>query len=445
MSYRLPLLLPGYRQPGFRCQILRNRNSEHGGRWSYQAIGQPVGGPRLPCKKKDNSWRFCVDYRRVNAVTRKDSYPLDYISGSKWFSSLAFLGHVLSAGGVATDPAKITAVRDWPPPTNISDLQSFLDLASYYRRYVRNFAIIARPLHCLTDCGQPYVWDYPCAQAFNALQTALIMAPVLAYPDANRPFILDTDASNVGVGAVLSQPSDSREQVIAYYSHALNKTERNYCVTRRELLTVIAILWHFRPYLHGTRFFVRTNHTSLTRLLNFKNPEGQVARWLESLQGYDFELRHLWAYRTARQESSRCTPASLMFGRELRTPVDLVFGPPPEPEVEGGPEIDYLRQLQERLQVAHDFTRQAQAGSGVKQKRAYDTRCRGQAFAPEVVYQVRMPGRGREVVLHQDRLAPYQPLAQAAAEAAGESPRPLSPRDSLSAPGGGRRRTPRHR
>ncbi|KAJ8418859.1 hypothetical protein AAFF_G00003580 [Aldrovandia affinis] len=105
----------------------------------------------------------------------------------------AFLGHMVSDGGVATDPAKITAGR--PPPT-----------------YVRNFATIARPLHRLTDRGQPYVWDDPCAQAFNALQTALIMAPVLAYPDANRPFVLDTEASNVGVGAVLSQPSDSGEQ-----------------------------------------------------------------------------------------------------------------------------------------------------------------------------------------------------------------------------------------
>ncbi|KAJ8386845.1 hypothetical protein AAFF_G00166400 [Aldrovandia affinis] len=124
-----------------------------------------------------------------------------------------FLGHVVSADGVATDPAKIAAVRDWPPPTNISDLQSFLGLASYYRRYVQDFATIARPLHHLTDRGQPYVWDDPCAQAFNVLQTALITAPVLACPDTNRPFILDTDASNVGVGAVLSQPIDSGEQV----------------------------------------------------------------------------------------------------------------------------------------------------------------------------------------------------------------------------------------
>ncbi|KAJ8394496.1 hypothetical protein AAFF_G00045060 [Aldrovandia affinis] len=157
----------------------------------------------LKKKKKDDSWRFCVDYRCLNVVTRKDSYPLPCIDDA--------LDHIsVSADGVATDPAKIAAVRDWPPPTNVSDQRSFLDLASYYRRYVQDFATIARPLHRLTDRGQPYVWDDPCAQAFNVLQTALITAPVLAYPDANRPFILDTDASNVGIGAVLSQQSDSR-------------------------------------------------------------------------------------------------------------------------------------------------------------------------------------------------------------------------------------------
>ncbi|KAJ8414148.1 hypothetical protein AAFF_G00067460 [Aldrovandia affinis] len=155
---------------------------------------------------------------------------------------------------------------------------------------MQDFATIARPLHHLTDRGQPYVWDDPCAQAFKVLQTALIMAPVLAYPDANQPFILDTDASNVGVGAVLSQQSDNGEHVIAYYSRALNKVEQNYCVTRRKLLAVIAALLHFWAYLHGVRFLVRTDHASLTWLL--KNPQEQVVCWLETLQGHDFELRH---------------------------------------------------------------------------------------------------------------------------------------------------------
>ena len=159
----------------------------------------------------------------------------------------------------------------------------------------------------------------------------------------------------------------------------------------------------------------------------------------------------LWSYRTAVQESSHCTPAALMFGRELRTPVDLVFGSPPEPEIAGGAAMDYFRRLRDRLLVVHDYTRQAQAASGVRQKRGYDTRCRGRAFTPgdrvwvycpvrkrgvcpklrshwqgpgeildrvsEVVYRLRMPGaRGRVVVLHQDRLSPYRPLAPVVAD-----------------------------
>ncbi|KAK2899936.1 hypothetical protein Q8A73_013065 [Channa argus] len=164
----------------------------------------------------------------------------------------------------------------------------------------------------------------------------------------------------------------------------------------------------------------------------------------------------LWAYRTAVQESSQCTPATLMFGRELRTPVDLVFGPPPEPEITGGPELDYLRRLKERLSVVHQLARESQGDAGARQKRAYDGRCHGHPFSvgdnvwvycpvrkrglspkltshwkgpgeildriSEVVYRVRMPGRRRRVVLHRDRLAPYHPLA----------PNPVTePEDSL--------------
>ncbi|KAJ8356690.1 hypothetical protein SKAU_G00194840 [Synaphobranchus kaupii] len=130
------------------------------------------------------------------------------------------------------------------------------------------------------------------SMAFDQLRAALTEAPVLAYPDAQRPFIVDTDASNTGVGAVLSHEDEDGERVVAYYSRALGKAERNYCVTRRELLAVVRALHHFRPYLQGSHFLLRTDHASLTWLLNFKDPEEQVARWLEQLQGYDFEIRH---------------------------------------------------------------------------------------------------------------------------------------------------------
>lgn len=109
-----------------------------------------------------------------------------------------------------------------------------------------------------------FQWTEDCAAAFNHLRGALVKAPVLAYPDPKRTFIVDTDASNVGLGAVLSQEGEHGEQVVAYYSRSLSKPERNYCVTRRELLAVILAVRHFRPYLYGQRFVLRTDHASLT-------------------------------------------------------------------------------------------------------------------------------------------------------------------------------------
>uniref|UniRef100_A0A3B3RSX8 Reverse transcriptase RNase H-like domain-containing protein n=1 Tax=Paramormyrops kingsleyae TaxID=1676925 RepID=A0A3B3RSX8_9TELE len=201
----------------------------------------------------------------------------------------AFLGHVISERGVATDPAKVTAVKEWPEPANIRQLRSFLGLASYYRRFVQDFATIASPLHRLTQKGQAFVWDSDCERAFATLRAALTSAPVLGFPDPKETFVLDTDASDVELGAVLSQVGG---HVIGYFSRSLSRAERNYCVTRRELLAVVAALKHFRPYLYGQRFQLRTDHTSLTWLLSFKEPEGQLARWLEVLQTFDFEARH---------------------------------------------------------------------------------------------------------------------------------------------------------
>ena len=113
-------------------------------------------------------------------------------------------------------------------------------------------------------------------------------ATVLAYPHSAEPFLLDTDASNVGIGAVLSQVHYGDERVIAYYSRALSKPQRNFCTTRRKLLGVVRAIENFHPYLYGRKFTVRTDHASLQWLLSFNNLEGQLARWLEKLQSYDF-------------------------------------------------------------------------------------------------------------------------------------------------------------
>ena len=117
-------------------------------------------------------------------------------------------------------------------------------------------------------------------------------SPILAYPQPDKLFILDTDASNESVGAVLSQEIDGNEHVIAYWSKCLSKPERNYCTTRKELLAIVKAVDHFHHYFYGRKFLLRTDHASLTWLLNFRNPEGQIVRWIQRLQEYDFEIRH---------------------------------------------------------------------------------------------------------------------------------------------------------
>ena len=143
-----------------------------------------------------------------------------------------YLGHLISREGIATDPAKTDKVSMWPTPSSKRETQRFLGFASYYRRFVKDFAHIARPLHRLTERTASFVWTDECQDTFNQLRQCLCSAPVLAYPDFSRPFILDTDASDVGIGAVLSQEDgEGCERVIAYGSRLLSKAERRYCVT----------------------------------------------------------------------------------------------------------------------------------------------------------------------------------------------------------------------
>ena len=137
------------------------------------------------------------------------------------------------------------------------------------------------------------MWNDECQSSFDQLPKHLCSAPVLAYPNFQRPFILDTNASDTGIGGVLSQlDEDGRERVIAYNSRLLSKQERQYCVTRRKLLAVVAFVQHYRPYLICQKFTLRTDHGSLIWLKNFKEPEGQLARWLERLQELDCEIVH---------------------------------------------------------------------------------------------------------------------------------------------------------
>ena len=202
-----------------------------------------------------------------------------------------YLGHVVSQDGAKTDPKKIKAIIEWPTPHNAKEVRSFVGLCSYYRSFVRGFTDITSPLHQIV-AQEEFHWSEECEKAFKTLQRALTTPRLLAYPADDGIFILDTDASGQGLGAVLSQLQGGEEHVIAYYSHVLTWPEQQYCVTRRELLAVVEAIKHFHHYLCGRHFVVRTDHGLLKWLMNFKHPEGQTWRWLQVLSEYDFEIHH---------------------------------------------------------------------------------------------------------------------------------------------------------
>lgn len=205
---------------------------------------------------------------------------------------MKYLGHVVSRDGVTVDSDKVAAVQQWPRPKDRNEVRSFLGLCTYYRRFVLEFARIAKPLTRLTEENRRFDWNHECEEAFDNLKKALTSAPILSYPRLDGQFILDTDASNTAIGGVLSQRQEGQEKVIGYFSKVLSKAERNYCVTRRELLAVVKAAEHFYKYLYGRSFLLRTDHAALKWLVNFKNPEGLIARWIERLQEYQFDIEH---------------------------------------------------------------------------------------------------------------------------------------------------------
>jgi len=186
-----------------------------------------------------------------------------------------FLGHIVSSTGIAPDPSKTAKVKEWPKPVLVQEVQQFLGRANYHRCFVKNFTAVARPLHQLTEKKAPFKWTEQYEDAFAMLKIHLTSAPTLALPDWSRQFIVGTDAS---IEAVLSQVhADGAEQVICYASRTLTKSERNYCVTRKELLAVVYFLQQFCQYLLSGTFTLRTDHGALTWLQQFKKPEGQLA------------------------------------------------------------------------------------------------------------------------------------------------------------------------
>ena len=213
---------------------------------------------------------------------------------------IIFLGHKVSKEGVSPNPGKVKEVKEWPTPNNKTELESFLGLINFYRKHLDRFADTAACLYRLTGAKVKFDWGEEEEDSFQKLKEAITEAPLLVYLQEGGGFVLDTDASDDAIGAVLSQVQDGKERVVAYGSFVLSTAQRNYCVTRRELLAIVVFTKHFRHYLLGNKFKVRTDHNSLIWLMRFKNIEGQLARWIEELQNYDMEL----LYRAGRDHGN---------------------------------------------------------------------------------------------------------------------------------------------
>ena len=364
----------------------------------------PWSSPVVLVRKKDGSLRFCVDYRELNKVTRKDTYPLprvddllDQVGHSKYFTTLdlaseywqirvapyscektafvtphglfqfrvmpfgltnapavfqrlmhkvlmglnptdgnqfvsvyiddvliystslnehlkhlelviqriegaglklkpskccfvreevEYLGHVLTPDGLKTNPRLVEAIKVYPQPQNVKEVRQFLGLSSYYRRFIEKFAAVAQQLTALTRNNVAFKWTAECQESVDRLKQCLTTAPVLCYPLFDRPFVLETNASIRGIGAILSQAQDDGQcHPIAYASRSLTAAERNYSITELETLAVVWLITHFHSYLYGHQVTVYTNHSAVQAILNTPTPSGKHARWWSRVYG----------------------------------------------------------------------------------------------------------------------------------------------------------------
>ena len=244
---------------------------------------------------------------------------------------LKILGYMVSKDGLSPDPKKVSAVQDFPVPTSVKGVH----VCSYYRRFINNFATIARPLTNLTKKKQPFIWSHEQQVSFDTLKNALISPPVLCHPNYQLPMEIHCDACGYGVGAILVQRHDGKERVISYTSCLLDSAEQNYSITEKECLALVWAVQRFRTYIWGMKVRVVTDHHSLCWLMKKKNLAGRLARWNLQLQDLDIEIvyksgrLHLDADALSRYPTDPPPPENvseipmLLFGEDRTSSPDI--------------------------------------------------------------------------------------------------------------------------
>ena len=208
-------------------------------------------------------------------------------------SKIEYLSHIIEKGAITPNPKKVAHVRDMKPPKTIRKLKGFLGYASYYRKYIKNFSSIASPLIRATIRTKVVKWTEECQNAFDELKRILTSELVLQLPDFSKPFKLDTDACDYGVGASLEQPiieGCKESKPVAYFSKHLSETQQRYSTTERELLAIVLACEHFRQMLYGVKFQVVTDHQPLKAIFTSSNLSPRLTRWLSRIEMFDPEI-----------------------------------------------------------------------------------------------------------------------------------------------------------
>lgn len=234
---------------------------------------------------------------------RQSNFKIQLDKSEFLHKEVNYLGHLITKEGVKPNPDKIQAVKNFPIPKTPRDIKSFLGLAGYYRRFIKDFAKIAKPMTLCLKKNAKVEHSPAFLSSFNHLKNLLINSPILKYPDFTQPFVLTTDASNTALGAVLSQSTPPNDHPVAYASRTLNETEQRYSTIEKELLAIVWACKYFRPYLFGRKFQIYTDHRPLVWLFNVKEPGSKLIRWRLKLEEYDYTI----IYKSGKQNTNADT------------------------------------------------------------------------------------------------------------------------------------------
>lgn len=228
--------------------------------------------------------------RKVFERLRTTNFKIQLDKSEFLKPEVKYLGHIITEKGISPNPDKIKAVLEYPIPKTAKQIKGFLGLTGYYRKFIKNYAKLTKPLTTCLKKGNEVKHTPEFIEAFETCKKLLTNSPILQFPDFSKPFILTTDASNEALGAVLSQGIPGSDRPIAFASRTLNDTERNYSTIEKELLGIVWATKYFRPYLYGRKFTIYTDHRPLQWLHSLKEPNSKLMRWKIKLEDYDYNV-----------------------------------------------------------------------------------------------------------------------------------------------------------